>query len=175
MINSTHIQPKLSDYALGLLSPDERRSVEQHTHQCPDCETALQAELRLSQTVRTTLQTATHISNGRLQRLMPTVPQPSARRWRLAGQRQLASVCVLLILFLGSMGMYQARNAPVPAGIPTLLAITATNTQAPTSTAVITQTNAAPTLTAVAVEPVFKVSVPPPAATPIVAVQTSSN
>lgn len=176
MIDSRqHIQPKASDYVLGLLLPDERRSVEQHAQQCAACDDALRDELRLSQAVRTTLQTATHVTNGRLQSLMPAVPSAKPRRWALPVQRQLASVCVLLILFLGGVGLFQNSSQSTPAAAPTLLAATATNTNVPTHTAVMTQAAIVPTSTAVVIEPPIEASVPPPAATPVAAAHASSN
>lgn len=174
MINTTpHIHSKVTDYTLGLLKPDESKLVERHTAVCDSCQAELNDELHLAQLVQTTLQTASHVENGRLQKLMPAIPQKRTQKWfmQLPAQRQLASLCVLALLIFSGMGFYQANfNGGYGTTPPTSLAITATNTVLPTETAVATEsaTNNEPTSTAVAgqtnpTEP----TAPQPAATPI--------
>jgi hypothetical protein len=91
---------------------------------------------QLARLVRATIHTATQPDNGRLKQLMP--PPPTRQR-ALAGQRigwakQLAPVCVTLILCLGLFGLYHTSQPGVAGSAPTYAAITATFTSEPTAT-----------------------------------------
>ncbi|MEM7331752.1 MAG: zf-HC2 domain-containing protein [Chloroflexota bacterium] len=177
MINSqTH--PQLTDYALGLLNPAERKAVEDHASDCVSCQQALAEELQFTTLVQTTIQTATHVENGRLQKLMPTIPTKKQTIWqRPIWQRQLASICVLAILLFGGLGVYQSNFGDTNGFIaPTSLSITATNTALPTETTVANEPPAnVPTSTAVAGQPDSEQSIAPqPAATPIAFVNATN-
>lgn len=183
----THTTHNISDYVLGLLSPQEAQAVAQHLNGCETCRAQAAAEAQIGAQVRTVLQTAVPVNNRRLQQLMPPVPTKRRVVWGAAWQRQLASVAMLLILLLGGMGLYQSNRQPGVGGAPTMLAITATNTQSATATA--QETLPAATQTAQAHIPVeepaameaavYTISLSPPApapsATPIAAVPMSSN
>jgi uncharacterized iron-regulated membrane protein len=92
-----------------------------------------QDDEQIARLVRSTLQVATQVDNGRLKQLMPPAP---TRRQRLqrSWHKQLATACTLFILCLGLFGLYQtgAKTAATP------IAITATFTSEPTMTATST-------------------------------------
>lgn len=183
MIHPTETHPQLSEYVLGLLPWEERRRVEQHAADCPACQARLAQEQRLVQQVKTTVQTAGHVTNGRLQQLMPPVPTPAtSRRYGGTWQRQLASVCVLMLMLLSSFGLFQFTGQTNPAGVSvTQLAITATATSEPTETAVATEAAQIGPQTVVmsrqtAVEPVqVRLAIQPPAPTPLAALPPAGN
>jgi anti-sigma factor RsiW len=131
-MDSEHIHSLATDYALGLLSPEERRRVERHAGQCPACRVALQRERSLESLVRGSVHQAARPAPGRLAALRPAfvaprVPAPLYRR--------LAPVTVLT--FLLAVGLLFGRGAALftpsvyAEGTPTL---TDTSPRVPTAT-----------------------------------------
>ena len=183
MIETNHIQPKLTDYVLGLLSGQERQDVDHHVATCSACQGALDAEMRMGKLIQHTLHAVTQPTNGRLHQLMPTIPQKRKRwGWNLALQRQVASASVFIMLILGGFGWYNAnqQNGLLPA--PTYVAITATFTSEPTATEANAAATTLPTETAVAngnvtnQQPNINVNTtPPPLATPIAALSMGNG
>ncbi len=119
-MDSEHIHSLTTDYALGLLSAEERRRVERHAGQCPACRAALQRERSLAGLVRGTIHQAARPAPGRLAALRPVAV---ARRAPLPLYRRLAPVT--MITFLLALGLLFGRGAslapPVYAdGTPTL-------------------------------------------------------
>lgn len=167
-INSEPLHPDLTGYALGLLDAEERRAVERHALACAVCRSEIQTDRQLDQLVRSTLQTVTHIDNGRLRKLMPTSPRRRVQRWQVVVQRQLVPVCMLLLLFFSGLGVYQTmQHEPTNGvGFPTALAATATHTVSPTETAVATRAVETAVETAAAANATQLIT-PSPAATPI--------
>lgn len=168
ILKSKQIHPDTTAYTLGLLSADERRAVEQHAVHCPVCRGEMEADRRLNLLVRSTLQTTSHVDNGRLRKLMPALPNRRAARWPATLQRQLVPVSMLLLLFFSGLGVYQTMQHEPTSGVgfPTALAATATYTVSPTETTSMTRTVEEPTETVVASSPGQPVT-PSPAATPI--------
>ncbi len=181
-----HINHQIPDYVLNLLPKMERQTVEQHTAVCGHCQTALQAEREMGQMVRLTLQTATQPANGRLAQLMPPIPQQK-QRWSLmmmGWQRQLAVVTMLVVILMGSFGVWNGRSQNIW-GVPSPTSLAATVTSTTDATATIAQqqtTQAEETLTAegltttAVASPSMKataqasiISTPPPPPTPIAA------
>ncbi len=177
MIETNHIQPKLTDYVLGLLSGQERQDVDHHVAICPTCQDVLDSEMKMGRAIQQTLHVGTQPTNGRLQQLMPAIPQKNKQwGWNLALQRQITSALVLSMLILGGFSWYNAtqHNGLLPA--PTYVAITATFTSEPTATEA--KATILPTETAVANQQQPHINVnttPPPQATPIAALSTMSN
>ena len=179
-----HINHQIPDYVLNLLPKMERQTVEQHTAVCGSCQTALQAEREMGQMVRLTLQTATQPTNGRLSQLMPPIPQQK-QRWSLmmmGWQRQLAVVTMLVVILMGSFGVWNGRSQNIW-GVPSPTTQVATATRDATATIAQQQTTQAEetlaaeglTTTAVA-SPSMKataqasiIATPPPPPTPIAA------
>lgn len=135
----------------------------------------LHTDTNIAQMVRSTLHTATQPDNRRLAQLMPQIPaQRPSRATALTWQRQLASLCVLALLLLGGVGLWQFEARPGMMGV----AATATQTTEPTHTVVLTETAVAPTATAVAADtaapqPLFFDTPPPP--TPVTGIVQTTN
>jgi anti-sigma factor RsiW len=178
-----HINQQIPDYVLNLLPKMERQTVEQHTAVCGHCQTALQAEREMGQMVRLTLQTATQPANGRLAQLMPPIPKHK-QRWSLmmmGWQRQLAVVTMLVVILMGSFGVWNGRSQNIW-GVPSPTTLAATATTDATATIAQQTTQAGETLaaegltvTAVAAPSIQTtaqasiISTPPPPPTPIAA------
>ena len=174
-----HINTKTSDYVLDLLPMSERREIELHVAHCAECEAVLVSERAVGRLLHGTLTRATQPDNGRLRQLMPTVPTPKARQaFSFSWQRQLASVCVMLILVMGGFGWYESNQNRNLMPLPTFVAITATYTTEPTitNTATTVKATTEPTITAVSEKqaPSFNAT-PLPNPTPIAALTTLSN
>lgn len=187
---NNHVTPQIPDYVLNLSPKMERQAVEQHTAVCGQCQKALRAERELGQMVRFTLQTATQPTNGRLAHLMPAIPTQKQRRsfTMMGWQRQLAVVTMLVMILMGSMGVWNGRSQNiwgVPS--PTTLAATATSTKDATATIAQQQTTQAEetvaaerlTVTAVASPPrkataqAYITATPAPQPTPVAAIVSS--
>lgn len=154
-MEAKHIRHQISDYVIGLLTPDERRALEIHAATCLDCQVALQRERQVALLVRETLQAAPQPTAERLRSLMPPVERRPPARWVTRGwQRQLAPLMVALLLLLSTFGLRAATTqgwfqvapgAAVETATPTAtLAQTATESPSPTvgHTAVATQSPA---------------------------------
>jgi len=120
-MDSEHVYSLLSDYALGLLSPDERRRVERHIGQCSDCRAAARRERALEPLVRGTVHRAARPAPGRLAALRPAIVAPRAVA---PLYRRLAPVT--MITFVLALGLLFGRGASLFApvayaeGTPTL-------------------------------------------------------
>ena len=131
-MDSEHVYSLLSDYALGLLSPDERRRVERHIGQCPDCRAAARRERALEPLVRGTVHRAARPAPGRLAALRPAIVAPRAVA---PLYRRLAPVT--MITFVLALGLLFGRGASIFApvayaeGTPTL---SDTSSRIPTAT-----------------------------------------
>ncbi len=176
MMNQQHIQHKTADYALGLLSPSERRRVERHTMACADCRQALRRETEIGQLVGDTLAIAAQ-PPANLRQFMPTIPQPGfwqRFKFALVWQRPLAPVALVVLLVLGSFGLYSSeQRGPWLNPSPTFLAATATMTDEPTMTLTQTRTEETAEISQTAVpsipNPRQIVATPAPNPTPIAA------
>ncbi|MCP5099302.1 MAG: zf-HC2 domain-containing protein [Chloroflexi bacterium] len=178
IIETKHIQPKLTDYVLDLLPRPERQVVEWHVAHCAKCEQALKNERLIGTMMQRTLKQATQPANGRLRQLMPPIPQKQQRTLLgFAMQRQLASLCVMLLLIVGGFGWYESQqNHTILPLSPTSLAVTATHTTEPTLTATSTDATTVPMETAVSHNPAPEYSpTPPPNPTPVAVISALSN
>lgn len=155
-MESEHILSLTTDYALGLLTAEERRRVERHAGQCPDCRAALQREHGIEALVRGTVHQATRPAPGRLAALRPAAnarpaPRPAAPLLRRLAPMTVATVVMALALLL-------ARDASpfTPAvfagGTPTQAAGDPTATTTYTPTATLAAVELAPTAPPVAGE-----------------------
>lgn len=161
-MDTDHTLSLISDYALGLLAAEERRRVEIHARQCPDCREALRREQRVGALVRAATR-ATAPPPGRLAALRPALPAPrrpaplAALTARLA-PLTLAAVMLMMGLLFVSGRLPSAPAVFATAGTPTL---TATSTQTHTPTATLAAAEIAPD------EPPVALALPPvPQATP---------
>ncbi len=179
MIETRHINTKLSDYVLDLLPRSERREIELHVAHCAECEAALTSEQTVGRSLHSTLSSVTQPDNGRLRQLMPAIPTQKPRTaFNFSWQRRVASVCVMLILVIGGLGWYQSNQNRSMMPLPTFVAITATYTSEPTitNTATTVKATTEPTITAVSENPAPAFSAtPPPNPTPIAALAAFSN
>lgn len=122
-MDSEHIHSLIADYALGLLSPEERRRVERHIAQCPDCRAAARRERALEPLVRGTVHRAARPAPGRLAALRPAIALPRARAVAPLYRRLAPLTVVTCLLALGLLfGRGSALFAPVAyaEGTPTL-------------------------------------------------------
>ncbi len=108
-----------------------------------------QDEEQIARLVRSTVQAAGQMDNGRLRQLMPPIP---VRRARQVWQRQLATGLAALLVCLGLFGLYQSGQ-PGAGVSPTYVAITATFTSEPTATETQTVTSTAVAQTVMAATP----------------------
>ena len=119
----------LSDYVLDILSPSQKREVEQHISVCSTCHEALRLERSVVREVRQTIQAVPMPAVADLMALMPDIPAaPSTARPRkrdsishgltraipslVACWQPAIAMVTLLILFLGGMMISQ----PVTSG-----------------------------------------------------------
>jgi anti-sigma factor RsiW len=177
MIESTHIQTKLTDYVLDLLPRQERQAVERHVAHCTECEQALQRERHVGFHVRRTLQRVTQPANGRYRHLMPAIPQKKS--WlqiSIHAQRQLASLSIVLMLLFVGWSWHESRQQSEIFSLPTAVAVTATYTTEPTATATHAEVTTEPVETAVGHNAALDYSpTPPPHPTPVAVVSAASN
>ncbi|MCA9975030.1 MAG: zf-HC2 domain-containing protein [Anaerolineae bacterium] len=111
MMNEQHVTTQISDYVLGLLAAQARRDVERHMAHCEMCRAALQQERALVQLVRETLDEAIRPNPVRLQQFTP--PTLTSRRTRRQLRHAVAVVTLLLVVFLGNLGLLQSGTAVV--------------------------------------------------------------
>jgi hypothetical protein len=126
---------QLQEYVLNLLPPAEREAVEQKAVRDEALRLALHQEREVGRLVRTTLQETTAPAYGRIPQLMPAIPRQRPYLWPgLTWQRSVAALALVLVLFLGSAGLYQSRQAAITNATPTMMAATATFIHEPTAT-----------------------------------------
>ncbi|MCA9865973.1 MAG: zf-HC2 domain-containing protein [Anaerolineae bacterium] len=158
-MDTEHILSLTTDYALGLLTAEERRRVERHAGRCPTCRAALARERSLAALVRGAVQQATWPDPARLGALRPAAARPRPAVAPL--YRRLAPVTLATVLL--ALGLLFGRGAPsfAPAvfagGTPTQ---TATQTHTPTATWPASGSTTAPTIIAA------HTAAPQPATTP---------
>lgn len=98
-----HIQDKISDYVLDLLSAEERRVVALHIARCESCRLAVQREREIGRLVQQTMIKVTMPDYGRLQQLMPPIPSRRSPLLALLNPyRQWAVACLLLVMMMGA-------------------------------------------------------------------------
>ncbi len=87
MMNDEHLSHLLPDYALGLLTAEDRRRVERHAGQCAVCRDALRRERFVGALVRDTVRAAAP-APGRLSALRPAALRPAADAGRRPSRRR---------------------------------------------------------------------------------------
>lgn len=141
MFREVHVENRAADYALGLLSRGERRRVEDHLMACAACRQAIKQESKLALAVRATLDSVSRPEGRRLRQLMPPPPKRQRGLRTLALQEQFAPVVLLVILLLGSWGLWRMDQQQIWVNpSPTFLSATATMTDVPTATLAQTAT-----------------------------------
>ena len=170
MIESKKVSQEISDYVLDLLSPADRKQVEENAARSQEYQARLQRERQVEQLVRTTLHEATTPNAARLRQLMPEIPQQKRpfAFFSSGWAQQMVAVAALAIFILGGFSVYQSQQNPIYDSTPTLTAATATFTNEPTATT--DDGEMAATSTAVAIHPAQQGDITPaPVATPIAA------
>ena len=176
MIETNKTQNLLQTYVLELLSPAEKRRVEQQIKANPSLLAQVQQERQVGQLVKQTLQQTGQIENGRLSQLMPAIPKQKRPFWAAVAPRQLAmaaaTMSLLFVLLLGGWQWFNHNQPSLWPAQPTTVAVTATMTHTPAAT----ETQTAPTETAVAQqdEPNI-VMTPAPLPTPVAAIMINTN
>lgn len=166
-----HLSHLLPDYALGLLTAEDRRRVERHAGQCAACRAALRRERLVGALVRDTARAATP-APGRLRALRPAAPRPRPAPLyaRLAPATMIAALLALVLLFGRGASPFTpsvfADNTPTltATGTQTPTATSATSTTAATNAATATDITAAtdaPTATEIAARPAMPAPVAP--------------
>lgn len=135
MSQEPHVLNLASDYVLDLLSASERSRVESHLASCLDCRHAVRRERRIGLQVRSALHRATQPDGARLRALMPPVTVGGHFPLAISWQKQLATVSLLMLVLLGSVGLWQMRGDD-SSGVasPTLMLVTATTGEWATAT-----------------------------------------
>jgi len=149
-MTQSHVQHLATDYVLGLLSAEERKSIEEHSVECAACREVILNDRRLAGSVRIAILSATQPTAVRLQQLMPQPPGSAKnahliRAVRLPGVNRSAVLAFCVLVFLLSAGSvlfggYRSQRAGSPTSVATQLAATATG-PAVTATAVPSATS----------------------------------
>ncbi len=172
MIETNNKKNLLQEYVLDLLPPTETQQMARQIGHDPALLKQVQQERQVGQLVKSTLQQAGTVGNGRLAQLMPAIPQKRRPFWQSFAPRQLAMVAMLFVLLLGGWQWFTNEQSALWSS-PTAVAVTATMTHTPTAT----QTQIVPTETAVAhqAEPALTITQAPPPPTPVAAVPVNTN
>lgn len=151
MKQSIHVNEKITDYVLGLVSENEKREIGLHLTGCLECQQALSQERQISLAVRDALTQASHPDRQRLQELMPPIPNREATSFfGLNWQPRLAFIGLLLMLILGAISLQTQMQQEKWGGTsPALYSTTAIVTDTPTLTASATRKDPEPLDTAI--------------------------
>ncbi len=162
----------LQEYVLDLLPPAEKQQLAQKIGRDPALLQQVRQERQVGELVKSTLQQAGAVENGRLAHLMPAIPKQKRPFWSSFAPRQVAMVAMLFVLLLGGWQWLNSSQSAIWQSTPTIVAVTATTTQTPTAT----ETQRVPTETAVArqTEPEI-ILTPAPLPTPVAAVPVNTN
>ncbi len=170
MKQSTHVKEKISDYALGLVSENEKREIAWHLIGCRECQQAINQEREISLAVRDALTQATRPDRQRLQDLMPPFPkEETAYLFGLNWQPGFALVGLLLMLILGAISLQtQLRQETRIGTSPAIYSTVAIATDTPTLTLSATRKDSDPVDTAIPT-PIARnpLTVPHPAIMPV--------
>lgn len=170
MNHSLHMQEKITDYALGLVSENEYREIARHLSQCPECQQALHQERQIGLAVRETISQATQPERQRLRQLMPPIPKEgSIPIFDLNWGYRFALVGLLLMLILGALGLQTHLQGDKWIGTsPAIYSTTAIVTDTPTLTLSATREGPQPVDTVIPT-PVVRnpLSLPHPAIVPV--------
>ena len=134
-----HILNLIPDYVLDLLPGEQKMAVERHLTICAGCRQAVQQERQIGHLLRQTMQAASRPAPERLAGLQPAPPGGWKLLWATKWPRQAATLALLLLLFVGFLGLQQQNERPIfwP-GQNTPWTMTATLTEGPTMTATLT-------------------------------------
>lgn len=173
MIETNNTPSLLQEYVLDLLPAVEKRRVTQQISEDAALKHQVEQERQIGQLVKQTLHHASHIDNGRLAQLMPTVPKQKRPFWGYVAPRQVAMLAMMFILLLGGWQWLRHDQTAIWPSAPTIVAVTATITNTPTAT----ETQTIPTETAVAnqTHPNAIMTPAPPPPTPVAAVPLNTN
>lgn len=176
MMNSQTTTQQLQEYVLDLLPDAEKTQLAQQIAADPSLLPQVQAERRVGQLVKITLQQATSVENGRLVQLMPAIPKRKSLVWLGFGfaPRQVAMVAMLFLLVLGGWQWLTGNVPSINSTEATIVAVTATMTHTPTATETQTVENEAAE-TAVSSQPEPPIIILTPAPTPVAAVPLNAN
>ena len=130
-LQSAQWSDQRTDYVLGLLSAQAKRSFEEHLKSCAECQQAIAFERRLLLATRETLQT-TVPSAAHLQTLRPPLPQSRKKQLFLPALTVWQPIMAAVVVFLIALGSFTAVSTSSPVIASTS---TATLTQAPTAVA----------------------------------------
>jgi anti-sigma-K factor RskA len=139
----THVDSLVTDYVLGLLSRDERRAVERHVADCPECMDLLAAALRREARLSSMFRKSMVPASGRLEVLWPQVALALeghrshragwfASGWRDGWRMALAVLGVALVVLAGAFGTVRGLDGwLLSTHTPTLAAATPTASLTP--------------------------------------------
>lgn len=103
LLESKHIQHKISDFVLDLLPVEEKQAVSRHLADCAECRQAVQRERQIGRLIHTTLASATRPKAAQLQSLMPVIPsQRPSLLTLITPYRQWAVACLLIVAMMGA-------------------------------------------------------------------------
>ena len=172
MIEANNKSTLLQEYVLDLLPPAEKQQLAQDIGYDSALLKQVQQERQVGQLVKSTLQQASAVENGRLAQLMPAIPKQKRPFWNSFAPRQLAMVAMLFVLLLGGWQWFNSEQSALWSS-PTAVAVTATMTHTPTAT----ETQMVPTETAVANQTKPNIVITPerPPPTPVAAVPVNTN
>jgi anti-sigma factor RsiW len=139
-MNTPHPLQQIPDYVLGLLSPEERFQVEQHTKRCAECRRVLARERKIEALIRQTVQVTTQPMPARLAAIRPDYPRkrltPAVRILGQLAPVTLISFLLALSLLFQLTGYSPIQGPHSPAFIATISSptLTPTTTRLPTAT-----------------------------------------
>jgi hypothetical protein len=151
MKQSLHLNERITDYVLGLVSEDESREIARHLTHCRECQQALNQERQVGLAVREAIFQIPQPDNQQLGELMPPFPQKQTfPLFGLNWQPRFALVGFLLILILGTLSLQtQLRKETWLGTSPAIYSTAALVTDTPTLTLSATKEGPEPLDTAI--------------------------
>jgi len=129
-----HVGNLASDYVLGLLGPEQKRTVSRHIRECVNCRQLVSAEKRIGLLVRSTIE-ATGPGQAQLSSLMPESPA-SRPGWfsSVTIRQQVAIASIILVTFFAGFNLLSRQEiGGFSAPMSTAYVATASHTHTPTS------------------------------------------
>lgn len=133
MATGKHIGNLASDYVLGLLAPEQTRTVSRHIRECVNCRQVVASEERIGLLVRSTIETSGQ-GEAQLSSLMPKIPV-SRHGWfsNVTIRQQVAIAGIVLVAFIAGINVMSRQDiGGFTAPVSTAYVATASHTYTPT-------------------------------------------
>jgi anti-sigma factor RsiW len=129
-----HVGNLASYYVLGLLAPEQKRTVSRHIGECVNCRQLVAAEKQIGLLVRSTIE-ASGPGQAQLSSLMPDIPA-NRPGWfsSVTIRQQVAIAGIVLVTFFAGLNLISRQEmGGFSAPISTAYVATASHTHTPTS------------------------------------------